>query len=117
MRKTGSDDSIEEPRVERLPPREAGLGPSGPSAGKRRLALLIAIGVDFMQWVAFPLFLGGAFSPVANAVDVATAISMIAMLGWHWAFLPTFIAEIIPGVGLVPTWTLAVWIATRGKRK
>lgn len=113
---TGSDDRVEEPPVERLPPRGAPVRRAGPTAGKRRLALLLAFGVDFMQWVAFPLFLGGGFSPVANVVDVATAIAMIALVGWHWAFLPTFVAEIIPGVGLVPTWTLAVWIATRGKK-
>lgn len=108
---------IEEPPVERLPPRGETPRPPGPSSGRRRTALLLALGVDFMQWVALPMFIPGGFSPVVNAVDVATAIAMIALIGWHWAFLPTIVAEIIPGVVLVPTWTLAVWIATRGRRR
>jgi len=35
------------------------------------------------------------------------------LVGFHWAFLPTFIAELLPFVDLVPSWTLAVWLATR----
>ena len=116
MNATGKGESIEEPVVERLPSHAAEVRVPGPSAGKRRTALLLALGVDFMQWVAFPFFMSGALSPVSNVVDVVTAVLMVSLLGWHWAFLPTFIAEIIPGVGLVPTWTLAVWLATRGKK-
>lgn len=111
------DHPIEEPTVERLGThRGAAAGRRSAPAGRRRLALLIALGVDFMQWVAFPLFMAGALSPVSDVVDVGTAVMMIALIGWHWAFLPTFVAELIPGLGLVPTWTLAVWIATRRPR-
>jgi hypothetical protein len=38
---------------------------------------------------------------------------MVRMVGWHFAFLPTFVAELVPGVDLIPTWTAAVWFATR----
>jgi hypothetical protein len=31
-----------------------------------------------------------------------------ARLGWHWEFLPSSIAKLVPGVDLVPFWTLAV---------
>jgi hypothetical protein len=30
------------------------------------------------------------------------------LLGWHWEFVPSFAAKLIPGVDLVPLWTLAV---------
>jgi hypothetical protein len=110
------DDGVEDLPAERLPaPVETARLP-GPPAGRRRIALLLALAVDFLQWVAFPLFLSGALSPVVNVVDVATAIVMIVLLGWHWAFLPTFVVELLPVVDLVPTWTLAVWIATRGRK-
>ena len=33
---------------------------------------------------------------------------MIYLLGWHWEFLPSFFAKLVPGVDLVPFWTLAV---------
>ena len=40
---------------------------------------------------------------------------MIRLLGWHWAFLPTAAAKLIPGADLFPTWTTAVWFVTRRK--
>jgi hypothetical protein len=52
--------------------------------------------------------------PINQAIDVATALALTWLVGWHWAFLPTFVVEIVPFVDLVPTWTLAVMIATRG---
>ena len=81
-----------------------------------RLAWAIAITADFLQWVAFPLFAGGAVSPWNNVLDIAVAVMMIRLLGWHWSFLPTFAVELFPVVDLAPTWTLAVLLATRGKR-
>ena len=30
------------------------------------------------------------------------------LLGWHWEFLPSFFAKLVPGVDLVPFWTMAV---------
>lgn len=113
---TSGNEGVEEPPVERVPPRDVAPAPAGPPGGRRRLALILALGVDFLQWVALPLFLTGALSPAVNVLDVAAAITMIALVGWHWAFAPAFIAELIPFVDLVPTWTLAVWIATRPRK-
>jgi hypothetical protein len=53
--------------------------------------------------------------PFNQAVDVATALALTWLVGWHWAFLPTFVVEMVPLVDLVPTWTVAVTIATRGR--
>jgi len=45
------------------------------------------------------------------------------LLGWHWEFLPAFAGELIPGVDLVPFWTLSVmnvyrkWKATAAEAK
>src|ERR1039457_6220548 len=79
-------------------------GPGEPavviSAGLRlRVAFLLAI---------IPLFVEGAESPAADIVDVAVAAAMFFLLGWHWEFLPSFAAKLVPGVDLVPLWTLAV---------
>jgi hypothetical protein len=38
---------------------------------------------------------------------------LIRLLGWHWAFLPTLMIEALPGADLFPTWTAAVFFATR----
>jgi hypothetical protein len=78
-----------------------------------RTALLIAIVADLVQWLAFPLFLAGAVSPWDDILDVGMAFVMIRLLGWHWAFVPTFVAKLIPIVDLAPTWTLAVLLAAR----
>jgi hypothetical protein len=78
-----------------------------------RTARLIAIGADLAQLVFFPAFAGGWLSPLNNLLDVVVAVIMVRLVGWHFAFLPTFIVELVPGVDLVPTWTAAVWFATR----
>jgi hypothetical protein len=71
---------------------------------------VIAILVDLAQYALLPATL----TPLNNAIDVVTGFVMIWLVGWHWAFLPTFLAELVPFVDLVPTWTLAVMFATRG---
>jgi hypothetical protein len=78
------------------------------------LARGIALAADAVQVAALPLFLEGALSPVQAVLDVLVAVLMVSLLGWHWAFLPTFVAELIPVLDIVPTWTAAVLFATRG---
>ncbi len=70
----------------------------------------LAVLVDLAQIALLP----AALTPLNDVIDVATAVAMVALVGWHWAFLPTFLAELVPFVDLVPTWTLAVVLATRG---
>ncbi len=79
------------------------------SAGPRlRLAMIVAIVADLLQLVVFPLFVEGAMSPADDVVDVGVAGALSWLLGWHWEFLPSFLAKLVPGVDLVPLWTLAV---------
>ena len=84
-----------------------------PTPGRVRLARAIALAADFLQIVAFPLFLPGVASPWDDALDVAVAAALTGLVGWHWAFLPSFLAEIVPGLELVPTWTAAAFFVTR----
>ncbi len=106
--------SIEEPEVERVA-RRADRGRASLAPGRRRAALAIAIAADTIQLIAFPLFTPGAASGVTDLLDVVVAVALSWLVGFHWAFLPTFIAELLPFVDLVPSWTLAVWLATRAK--
>ena len=62
-----------------------------------RVAWAIALAVDAIQIPA------GATGPVGW------------LLGFHWAFLPSFLTEGIPYLNLAPFWTLAVALATRGR--
>ena len=79
---------------------------------RHRLAWLVAVAVDSVQIVFAPLFLEGAFSPVDIGLDVVAGVILSRLLGWHWAFLPTIAAELIPGFDLFPTWTAAVLFVT-----
>jgi hypothetical protein len=76
--------------------------------GRFRAAMVLAMAADALQIIVFPLFAEGALSPADDALDVAVAAVLVHLLGWHWEFLPTFFAELVPGVDLVPFWTLAV---------
>src|SRR5581483_3470835 len=82
---------------------------------EQKLAWLIAVAADVLQIAALPLFAEGGFSPADTVLDVIVAFLLIRLLGWHWVFLPSMAAELIPGVDLVPTWTAAVYYATRGE--
>jgi hypothetical protein len=79
------------------------------SAGPRlRAAMILAIVADALQLIVFPLFIAGADSPADDILDLGVAGVMAFLLGWHWEFLPSFLAKLVPGVDLVPLWTLAV---------
>jgi hypothetical protein len=73
-----------------------------------RAAMLLAIVADAFQLIVFPLFVAGALSPADDVLDLGIGALMIHLLGWHWEFLPSFLAKLVPGVDLVPLWTLAV---------
>jgi hypothetical protein len=73
-----------------------------------RAALVLAMAADALQIFVFPLFAEGALSPADDVLDFAVAAVLVHLLGWHWEFLPAFAAELVPGVDLVPFWTMAV---------
>lgn len=79
------------------------------SPGPRlRAALILAIIADVVQIAVFPLFVAGAESPVDDILDLGMGAVLTYLLGWHWEFLPSFLGKLVPGVDLVPLWTLAV---------
>jgi hypothetical protein len=80
---------------------------------EHRTAWAVAIAADVLQIAAFPFFVEGGVSPADSVLDLIVAFVMIRLLGWHWAFLPTAAAKLIPGADLFPTWTTAVWFVTR----
>ncbi len=82
-------------------------------SSEHRMAWAIAIAADTLQIAAFPFFAEGGVSPADSLLDLMVAFVLIRLLGWHWAFLPSLAAELIPGADLFPTWTAAVWFVTR----
>lgn len=80
---------------------------------EHRLAWLVAIAADTLQIAALPFFAEGGLSPLDTVLDLTVAVVLTKLLGWHWAFLPTLAAEMVPGLDLFPTWTAAVFFVTR----
>lgn len=78
------------------------------------LARSIALIADALQLGLMPLFAGGAPEGADLALDVFVGMLLMWICGFHPALLPTIIAEALPGVDLVPTWTVATLFVTRG---
>jgi hypothetical protein len=70
--------------------------------------MIIAIIADALQIILLPLFVVGAESPADDVVDLGVGAALVYLLGWHWEFLPSFFAKLVPGVDLIPFWTMAV---------
>jgi len=79
------------------------------------IAFAVAISVDALQILGGPL--GWLF--VDQALDVAAALLMWRLLGFHPLLLPTFVIEFLPVTDLVPTWTgcVAVVVALRKRQQ
>jgi hypothetical protein len=79
------------------------------------IARAVAIAADVLQIGFFSIMSEGFVSPADAVVDVIVAIVLTLLVGWHIAFLPSFIIKAVPVVDLAPTWTIAILIATRSK--
>jgi hypothetical protein len=104
-------DPVLEPPIERLPARETRAPMS-----RVWMARVLAIAADAVQILFLPLFGAGIVSPINDALDVMVGLALVWLVGWHWAFLPSFVAEMVPGLDIFPSWTTAVWFATRGRK-
>jgi hypothetical protein len=82
-----------------------------------RAAMVLAILADALQVIVFPLFIEGAVSPVNDVLDFGIGAILVYLLGFHWEFLPSFLGKLVPGVDLVPFWTLAVANVYRKSKK
>ncbi len=73
-----------------------------------RIALLLAVAADALQFVFLPFLVEGADSPADDVIDLVTGALMMYLLGFHWEILPSFAAKLVPGLDLAPLWTLSV---------
>jgi hypothetical protein len=75
---------------------------------RRYLALAVAGVSDLAQMIFSPAFIEGAASPFELALDGATAVVLLLILGFQWRLAIALLTELIPGVDLFPTWTAVV---------
>ncbi|MGD0797445.1 MAG: hypothetical protein ABR910_06945 [Acidobacteriaceae bacterium] len=88
-----------------------------PPRTRFQVAMVLAIVADALQLIFVPLFMEGALSPADDALDLGIGVAMVSLLGLHWEFLPSFLAKLVPGVDLVPLWTLSVANVYRKSRR
>jgi hypothetical protein len=88
-----------------------------PPRSRIRIAMFLAIVADVLQLAIFPLFVEGAESPADDILDFGIGAVLVYLMGWHWEFLPSFLGKLVPGVDLVPFWTLAVANVYRKSRQ
>ncbi len=79
-----------------------------------RAAWIIAVAADAIQLGLFPVT-GTLSTWINKPLDLLVMLVLWRLLGWHWVLLPSFAVELLPYAELAPTWTLAVWLATRGR--
>ena len=84
---------------------------NAPTQRAIRTARTLAIVADVLQLLLFPLFIEGFASVLDDILDVV--VNGARLVGWHLAFLPAFVVKAVPIADLAPTWTLAVFLATR----
>ena len=70
------------------------------SALRIGLAMLVAVGADTV--------LAPIGEMIAIVADIAVAVVLALILGWSWPLAAALVLECIPGVGLFPSWVLAV---------
>ena len=78
-------------------------------------AYVAAVATDGLQLVAGPL----GWVVFDQALDVAAAVVMWRLLGFHPLLLPTFVVEFLPVTDLLPTWTgcVALVVALRKRQQ
>jgi hypothetical protein len=69
--------------------------------GRTWLAYTIAVTTDALQFLLGPVGWAGA----DEILDVAAAVLMLRVLGFHPLLLPTFLIELLPMADMLPTWT------------
>ena len=77
------------------------------------LAYVCAIAVDAVQFFLGPFGL----TLVDEVLDVAAAVVMTHLIGFHPLLLPTIVLEFIPIADLLPTWTACVAIVVALRRR
>jgi tryptophan-rich sensory protein len=81
------------------------------------IARALAVAADIVQVALTPATVEGVFSPIADGLDLVMAAVLTVLVGWHLAFIPSFLVKLLPIGDLAPTWTMAVLVATRGRTK
>jgi len=86
-----------------------------PVLTRRRIWLACAVAViaDVIQVTLGPCGWAGP----DEVIDIVVMVLLTALIGFHPLFLPTFVAEFIPMVDALPTWTACTLLVIGLRRK
>lgn len=76
-------------------------------------ALAVAVAADGLQLLLGPIGWAG----LDDVIDVVAMALTTLALGFHVLFLPTFVLELAPVAGMLPTWTGCVLAVAFLRRK
>ena len=79
---------------------------NGISRRRKLAALLFAAIIDGLR-----LFSGGVIGgidPLDDLADIIAVVALLMIVGFRWQIALAFVAELIPGVAIFPTWTALV---------
>ena len=77
------------------------------------LACAVALAVDGLQLLLGPMGWWG----VDQGLDVVAMILITVTIGFHPLLLPTFVAEFVPALDMLPTWTACTFMVIGLRRK
>lgn len=81
------------------------------------IAGAVAVAADILEICLLPFTIEGVLSPIADILDIVVGGIMVSLLGWHWAFMPSIMGKLVPGMDLVPLWSLAVFYVAAGNKQ
>lgn len=89
--------------------------PETPLLTRKRMliAFAVAVAADGLQLCLG--FFGWAFGD--QVIDVVAMVVITRLIGFHILLLPTFIAELVPVVDDLPTWTACVAVVIALRRR
>ena len=70
------------------------------------MALILACVIDGLRLLSGGVI--GGIDPLDDLADIIAVVALVLIVGFRWQIALAFIAELIPGVAIFPTWTALV---------
>jgi hypothetical protein len=94
--------------TELIPVARSVASPAAVVRKRKAIALGVAALSDLVQVALLPLFVEGVTSPFDIALDAATALAILLVVGFRWRLVLALALELVPGGDLFPSWTAMV---------
>jgi hypothetical protein len=79
---------------------------NGISRRRKLAAFLFATIIDGLRLLSGGVI--GGIDPLDDVADIIAVVALVLIVGFRWQIALAFVAELIPGVAIFPTWTALV---------